>query len=455
MKTIFTYALISIAMLLASCEKFLDEKPDKTLVSPQTLADLQGLLDDATVMNLKASPEYMQGACDDFFIPDDKLATRPELFVEAYKWEKVRLIYPNDWSAGYAAVYNANLALETLPKIERTNANGIAYDNVKGAALFYRSYYFTGLLFNYALAYDEATAATDKGIVLRLNADFNTPSKRSTVAESYVQIISDLKTAIPLLPPTPVFKTQPSKPAAYALLSRIYLSMRKYQEAGIYADSCLQLNANLMNFNGDDDMKAITTAAPFKAYNKETLFYSEMASYLNLQATSRACIDTLLYPTYRTNDLRKTAFFKAVAPYVAFKGNYTGSATIYFSGLATDEMYLNKAEALVRVNKKDDALLLLNQLLKTRWKSSVTYVPLQASTDAEALALILLERRKELLYRGLRWMDIKRLNKEGANITLQRQIFGQLYSLPANSPKYALPIPDDIIEMTGIAQNDW
>lgn len=455
MKKLNTFFLIFLSIALLSCEKFLQEKPDKTLVTPQTLADLQGLLDDATIMNLKASPEYMQGSCDDFFIPDDRLATRPDIFVEAYKWKKIRTVYANDWSEAYAAVYNANLALDLLPNVLRNPANAAAWDNVKGSALFYRSFYFTGLLFNYALAYDDNTAASDKGIVLRLSSDFNSPSKRSTVAECYRQTIADLKTAIPLLPNSPVFKTRPSRPAAYALLSRIYLTMRKYTEAGLYADSCLQLNNKLMDFNGDDDIKSITATAPFKSYNKETLFYSEMVSYLNLHSTSRARIDTLLYPQYSTNDLRKVAFFKSVSPYVAFKGNYTGSATIYFAGLATDEMYLNKAEALARAGQKDPALELLNHLLKSRWKNTVTYVPIEASTPSEALDIVLAERRKELLYRGLRWMDIKRLNKEGADISLKRNIFEQLYQLPANSPKFALPIPDDIVEMTGIAQNEY
>ena len=57
------------------------------------------------------------------------------------------------------------------------------------------------------------------------------------------------------------------------------------------------------------------------------------------------------------------------------------------------------------------------------------------------------------MMRGLSWMDIKGLNKEGANISLTRTINNKVYTLPANDPRFVLPIPDDVIEMSGMAQN--
>ena len=67
----------------------------------------------------------------------------------------------------------------------------------------------------------------------------------------------------------------------------------------------------------------------------------------------------------------------------------------------------------------------------------------------------LIERRKELLYRGLRWTDLRRLNKEtGRQTLLQRTIAGQSYSLPASDPRYTLLIPDNVISFNpGMHQN--
>ncbi|GAB3832860.1 hypothetical protein GCM10028895_51150 [Pontibacter rugosus] len=98
------------------------------------------------------------------------------------------------------------------------------------------------------------------------------------------------------------------------------------------------------------------------------------------------------------------------------------------------------------------ALERLNTLLRYRWRTG-TFVELTAATPDEALALVLQERRKELLMRGLRWMDIKRLNREGAGITLRRVLDGRAYVLPPGDPRFALPLPEEVIELSGMTQN--
>ncbi|HBI87240.1 MAG TPA: RagB/SusD family nutrient uptake outer membrane protein, partial [Sphingobacterium sp.] len=45
------------------------------------------------------------------------------------------------------------------------------------------------------------------------------------------------------------------------------------------------------------------------------------------------------------------------------------------------------------------------------------------------------------------------LNKEGAGITLQRKLNGQTYTLHPGDQRFALPIPEDIIALTGMPQN--
>ena len=79
--------------------------------------------------------------------------------------------------------------------------------------------------------------------------------------------------------------------------------------------------------------------------------------------------------------------------------------------------------------------------------------PVIAFDDEDALDKILIERRKQLLMRDLRWMDIKRLNKEGANISLRRTVNGITYSLQPNDNKFALPLPETIIRISGMTQN--
>jgi hypothetical protein len=115
-------------------------------------------------------------------------------------------------------------------------------------------------------------------------------------------------------------------------------------------------------------------------------------------------------------------------------------------------MYLIRAEANARAGKPEAALRDLNELLEKRWRTG-TFIPYTTNTQNGLLELVLKERRKELLMRGLRWMDVKRLNREGTNIVMQRKIKGNVYTLPPNDKRYAMAIPEDVITLSGIAQN--
>src|SRR5690606_9897542 len=97
--------------------------------------------------------------------------------------------------------------------------------------------------------YDEASAKSDLGLPLRLDEDFEKPSVRSSVEDTYRQIIQDLKESTNYLPNRPVHVVRPSRAAAYAILARCYLSMRVYDSAGHYAGLSLQLQNQLYDYN--------------------------------------------------------------------------------------------------------------------------------------------------------------------------------------------------------------
>jgi len=297
---------------------------------------------------------------------------------------------------------------------------------------------------------------TDKGIPLRSSSSIYEPIIRSSVQACYDKIRSEAKEAADYLPAVSLNCERPSKGAVYGLLARTYLSMQQYDSALKYADLSLQYNQQLINYNGDVDIVAPAdgNTLPFRKFNRETIFYTEMNNYHSFirPVPDYGRVDTVLYASYSDNDMRKTIFFLPDGNYKRFKGSYAQSNDL-FSGIAVDEMLLTRAECYARADNKEAALNDLNTLMITRWKTG-TFVPFTASTPEEALDIILIERRKELLFRGLRWMDIKRLNKEeGREIVLQRFINNQWYELGPNSDKYALPIPADIIQLTGIEQN--
>src|SRR3546814_19778884 len=86
-------------------------------------------------------------------------------------------------------------------------------------------------------------------MVLRITTDISEASTRSSIQDTYDFILSDLKDAVPYLPQRQELATRPSRAAAYGLLARTYLSMREYERAGNYADSCLMIQSELIDFN--------------------------------------------------------------------------------------------------------------------------------------------------------------------------------------------------------------
>ncbi|WP_316799694.1 RagB/SusD family nutrient uptake outer membrane protein [Pedobacter frigidisoli] len=446
------FCFVISLVLFQGCEKYLAVKSDGKLLNPKTVADLQGILDDATQMNMGRTPSYGEASSDDIYLPANLIDGGSEIARNIYSWRKFEYRYPNEWSTAYIPIYNANLCIEGIENVERNGTNALAWDNVKGSALFFRSFYFFLLTSQYALGYDNATADSDMGIVLRLSSDFNTSSKRSSVRACLTQALNDARDAAALLPNEAVVKFRPSRPAAFAQLARIYLYMGDYENAMRYADECLKIKSTLMDYNGDSDVLGIDLTVPFRRYNKEDVFHAEMYAGFSLHVPNIARIDTALYASYHADDLRKRAFFRMNGVLQQFKGNYTGTNLLY-SGIAVDEVLLVRAECRAKTGNVTGSMADLNSLLIKRWKNTSTYVPRSAQNQTEALQLIRSERRKELLMRGLRWSDLKRLNKDGASIRLQRVLSGTRIYLEPNAAFYALPLPVDIIELTGIPQN--
>lgn len=445
--------LLAGACLVFSCNKqdFLGKKPSSDLVVPSTLEDFQALLDNDKVM--AETPELGELSADNFYLPDSYWQGLDTKERNAYIWAPD--IYGgqgivDDWDYPYEQVYYANLVLEGLPGIAIDSGNIQQWKTLQGAAYFIRAYAFYNLAQLFANVYSPLTI-NDPGIPLRLVSDVRAVSVRATIGDTYAQILRDLRLAENLLPamPSQANLNRPSKPAALAMLARVYLSMRDYPDAGHYADSCLQLYNTLMDY-------ATLPPGPspflhFSASNAETLYQSHLLSTSNvfLGLTYPAFVDSNLYRSYAAGDLRKTFFYTAFGS-PEIQGSYNGS--LYpFSGLAIDEVYLIRAECSARNGNADSALNDLNTLLVRRWKSG-SFVPYTPATPS-VLDTVLAERRKELAFRGLRWTDLRRLNAEGKNITLTRWINDSTYQLLPNSNLYIMPIPPDVIAQSGITQN--
>lgn len=442
--------MIAGLMLLSfsiSCKEFLEEKSNFGLQSPNTIESLQGILDNSIDMNMNV-PAFGDIHSDDYFFTEKEFNAVDDQSRAFYTWMGTTYNYPDDWAFLYVPVYQANVVLDALPKVDGGES---VKDRIKGEALFYRAYQYLQGVWIYGKALDEETASIDLGIVLRETSDQTIPSKRSSVRACYNKVIADLETAVALLPQVAESPMRPSKLAGYAALSRTYLSVANYDSAFFYADKVLKVKHDLLDYN-DFSSADLLKPYPVQRLNKETIFYAQLTtSYPNLHPNF-GLIDSTLYASYSDNDLRKSAFFKARGEYFSFRGNYTEALNL-FGGMAIDEIILIRAETNIRLGYINKGLTDLNTLLLNRVKKG-EFVPFSGLNQSEALKLVKIERRKELLMRGLRWIDIKRYNKyDGDNLKLIRYLNGKKFQLEPNSNIYALPLPTDIVMLTGIEQN--
>lgn len=449
---LFFPAILSMILFQSCMKEWLDEKSDKKVVIPRNLQDMQALLDNTSIMNNGTAPVLGEVSTDDYYVDDNTWETLPKAWEKnAYIWSKAIYEDPSadisDWSGSYQQIYYANLVLEELEKVEPDLNERELQANIRGSALFFRAWTFYQLAQIFCEPYDETTSNASLGIPLRLTSDIEVRAPRATVAQTYEQILKDLEMAVGLLPSVPLVKTRPAKPAAYGLLAKTHLVIGDFNKALLYADSCLSLQHELMDYNELD----LEANYPLKQFNKEVIFSTTM-SYAYILSNSRINVDSRFYNSYHQEDLRKTIFFFNRDDRIAFRGSYNESSS-RFAGIATDEIYLIRAECYARRGNLGKALRDLNWLLQHRIEVNA-FEPLLTNDPNDVLRIILAERRKELIFRGIRWSDLRRLNKDPAfSKTLERSVNGQLYTLPPLDARYVLPIPLNVIELGGIEQN--
>ncbi|MCY4781541.1 RagB/SusD family nutrient uptake outer membrane protein [Sphingobacterium sp. UT-1RO-CII-1] len=436
------YSIISL-MLFLSCSDFLDKKPNSRLAIPETLKDLRALLDNEDQI-IRYAPALLEMGNDDIYVRPEVLKSRPEAEQLIYTWQRSELRSDiGSWTSPYKTIMMCNVVLEALDR--GVDGSKVEKETIRGEALFVRAYAYLALSQIYCKPYDRETSEEELGLPLRLSSDFNLKIARSSLTETYSLIIDDLLHATVLLPESVSLPTRPSKAAAYAALARTYLYMNLFSEANLAAEEALKMKSNLIDYNSIERDKSF----PFTVFHEEIIYYSFTANGLLLTA-ARAHIPKSLFDLYEDNDLRKKLFFnKSAAGDIIFKGYYNGTAASYFAGIATDELYLIRAECEARVGDITVGTQLLNALIEKRWAQGefVAYVP---TNRDKLLKDVLLERRKQFPRRGLRWSDLRRLNQEsGLETKLVREFDfqGELekYELLPRAIQYIYPIPRTIM----------
>lgn len=445
-KTPLTILLLFIALgALVSCEKYLDEMPDKSQAVISTMTDIKGFIKHP-IMNAEYS--YVPVITDDYvrFTPQNWLLLIQEN-VNTHLWQ-TNLDMSRDWEFAYSRIRNCNIVLSYINKINDPAATIAEKKLAEGEARFFRAYNWWELSQLFSPQPTVNNMNDLWGIALKTSPNVEDKTVRSTIKDMYDKIISDLKESIELLPGVRENKKDPSKVASYALLARVYLQVGRYDSSLRYADLCLKQYGELMDYNNINS----SSNTPFKIINPEIIF--QTVARFNSNFAGRQTMDSVFMNLYEENDLRLKVLYKKNGSLYSFKGNYDGSSlSTLFTGIAIDEIYLIRAESFARLGNIEPALSDLNTLLEKRWEAG-TYVPYITNNPKQLLVKIIEERRKELVFRNLRFSDLRRLNSDNDFAqTVQRNIDGKIYSLLPNDLRYTFLIPQLVIDISGIQQN--
>lgn len=466
MKRKYICYLILVIFTLTSCNKFMDILPSTQTVNPVTIKDFQEMLNSDSLSN--ANLFLLDLMSDDVQLTDAALASADNKYSRSYLWKKTI------WNAGdydeiyyhsYKLILQMNIILSRIDIVPASDTlNTFANrELVRSQALLNRAKNYLLLANTYGLAY-KATATTDLAVPIITNPDATDLPSRSTVAEVYTLILSDIKKALStnVLPDLGADIIHPGKAAAFALLSRTYLYKSDYDSALAFADSALLIKSTLQNYN-----TVSTGVTPTQLYdvskNTETIwgnvsndagFYT---TFLTTLLPSKALVDSLGGTWAKYAD-RRYALRLSSSYYPVSQLSDGNTGYCMDNSFSVPELYLTKAECLARNGNVTDATKIITLLRQNRCPSysvsNGTY------STATILNKVLGERRRELfLHGGLRLFDLKRLNVQTStsiDITRISNITAAtLATLTANSPNYLLPFsPTVLANNSKIVQNE-
>ncbi|KEO75669.1 RagB/SusD family nutrient uptake outer membrane protein [Anditalea andensis] len=428
--------IVFSAGILFSCEDFLEAVPNKGIATADTLEDLEAILNNVGVFN--RTPGIQNVAADDYYLTDAGwISLGRNMTQRAYTRELEHVFedeaLPSVWTWPYEQVFYANVCLERLHEIIPVSEEQIQKKRqLTGWSKFVRAFSIYHLAQTFAEQYQQSEAGSLRGLPLPRVPDVNNYEEVATLEETYDFILSDLAEALVDLPATVKYKSQPNKTAAHALLARVYLGMGEFSLATKHSEEALKMHDQLLDFN----VLQRTALFPIPLVNEEVIYHAVSLSLWGFERNQEVRIDSVLYQSYDENDLRRQFYFiQRPSGAINYRGSFSGDAEL-FTGLTVGELYLIRAECRARIGDAQGAMEDLNRLLLSRFATGEFKV-LTIQNETDMLELVLRERRKELVFRGMRWADIKR--GAALDVKLYREVNGEAFRF--NSQDYAFPIP--------------
>ncbi len=411
MKPILKNVLLfsTVAILNSSCRKFLTEDPNNAIPTENAIVDA-GTARAAILGAYDAVQGYYAGnyptlgtITADLVVFNGTLSQYLQLDQNAIPADNVTTVAA--YQGIYRAINSANSVIEYVPAVNDPLLTTAEKDKILGEAYFIR-----------ALGYfDLGRGWGGVQIQLKPTADINGLKgvKRSTLAQTYDQVLKDLIEAERLLPEDGTTRNRAQKSAARALRARLHLYRGQWQDAADYAT--LVINNSKYQL-----------VKPYKTFFTAPFQTRESVLELAYSNNDRNTFWNLWYPSSFGGQytLKPSASFiqQVNDPDIGGSRNtlIAGSGSSVYGvlyntvGINTDpsyliriaELYLIRAEALAQLNDLDGALADLNII-----RNRADVIDYTGTTKEDILLAIERENGIEFAFEAHRWFDLVRTER--------------------------------------------
>lgn len=367
------YIAVAGAMMLTSCNDFLDKMPDNRveLQTPNQLLSL--LVDGYSYANYAKLCEFSSDNIIDNNSPDEN-GVRYNLTPynnnviddEIYAWEDAKSDMDTDspsfvWEGAYHAIAVANHVLEKIKEFEDTGkADTFSEDDLarmnaaRAEALLVRAYNHFVLVNLFAMPYGD-NSTTDLGVPYATvpEKEVIVSYERESVAANYEHIEADLLEGLKYLPyMRDAFYEQPkyhfNKAAANAFAARFYLFKRDYANADYYASQVLG--------NTPSQMMRTYWSLNYSNVDSQIMAYSSPESTSNLMVVAtnsafwRSIAATSRYALNR--DAAKATIYGPGPTWTKFNFHPCYNGKLYINGKQDYGLYFMKVGELFEYTDK-------------------------------------------------------------------------------------------------------
>jgi len=444
MKRIYIYSLfLTITLGSVSCKKYLDEKPNNAIAIEDAIIDagtaraaIIGAYD--RVQSYYASQYPTLGTITaDNVIFNGTLSEYLQLDQNAIPTDNVITI--GTYQNIYKAINSANSVIAGVPAVSDPLLTAAEKNKIIGEAYFIRALSYFDLARGWGGVQLQLKPTTDlaglKGV------------KRSTLDQTYDQVLADLVQAENLLPEDGTTRNRAQKSTARALRARLHLYRKQWADAENYAS---QVIANTK----------YALVKPYKSFFTAPFLTSESVFELTYSANDKNGFWSTWYPSSAGGSFTLKPSDKIVAklndPLIGGTRNTLIAGTspsvygvLYNTTTASidpsyviriAELYLIRAEARAQQGKLTGANSAASDLNIIRDRAGVA--PTTAATQADLLQAIEDENSVEFAFEAHRWFDLTRTGRAGAVLGI-------------TNPNYFLfPIPlSDVLSDPDVTQN--